>query len=162
MVKLTRVFSIICFVLALSCFAMFFMYLITQDTLIEFFASKEVADAPFMFPVSIFIKVVSLALSGVLLFIVAGKPNLGLWGEIVVASFVSFGTVAVEWFASMYQNILMGQMGSKVLAAYSALISGFSIHSLLVSFTVALIMFTCGLSFATKIYERRVLIGTLR
>ncbi len=161
MVKLSRISSVICFALALYCFVGFFVYLLAQDRIISVFASKAVADAPFMFPVSIFIKVFSLALSGVLLFIVAGKTKAGIWGEIVVASLTSCGTLVIEWFVSLYQNILMGQMGSKVLAAYSALITGYSINSVVSTFTAALIMFTCGLSLTAKVYERRTLKNTL-
>lgn len=156
MVKLTRVFSVISLALVAYCFLGFFILLLFQDSMISMYAGREFADAPFLFPVSIFIKVTSLALSGVLIFIVAGKTKTGYWGEITVASVISFGTIALEWFVSMYQNIRMGSMGSETLTAYSALVSGFSIHSLVVSFAVAVILFTCGLSIATKVYERRL------
>lgn len=155
MVKLSRIFSIICFALVLSSLTMFFVYLFNQDKFIAFFAGKAVLSAPFIFPVSIFIKVLTLVLSGVLLFIVGGKVKTGVWGEIVTAVFVSCGTVAIEWLASMYQSLLMGQMGSEALAAYSAIVSGFSIASVFNYFVSALIMFTCGLSLTAKLYEKR-------
>ncbi len=154
MVKVTRILAIICAGLSALSFVGFFVYLFSQKLLISFFGVTY-ADGMFFFPVSIFIRVLGVLLSGVLLWAVAGR-KIGFWAEIAIAVFLSCVLPPVEWFVSNMQTILMGKYGSQTIAAYSALVQGYSILTVMVTFAVALIFMVCGLSIATKVYERRM------
>ncbi len=94
-------------------------------------------------------------MSAVFLWAVAGR-KIGFWAEIAIAVFLSCVLPPVEWFASNMQTILTGKYGSQTIAAYSALVQGYSILSVMVTFAVALIFIVCGLSIATKVYEDRL------
>ncbi len=154
MVKVTRILSAVCAGISGLSFISFFVVLFNQKRMIDFFGNIS-AEGMFFFPVSIFIKFFAVLLAGVLLWAVAGR-RIGYWAEIAIAVFISCVIPPVEWLVSNVQSILMGKYGAQVLAAYAALVKGYSMYSVMASFAMALIFVVCGLSIATKVYERRL------